>query len=106
MLTDIQIQEAANRIVAALKPKKVILFGSYARGDATEHSDLDLLVVAPENYTKKMDAVIKGYDAVQYLDIPVDVLVYSNESYAKKSNWCSNPAYWASREGKILYVNE
>ena len=105
MLTETQIQEAANRIVAALKPKKVILFGSYARGDATENSDLDLMVIAPENFENRMEATIKGYDAVQYLDIPVDVLVYSAENFAKKSNWCSNPAYWASREGKVLYAN-
>ena len=104
MLTETQIQEAANRIALALKPKKIILFGSYARGDATENSDLDLMVIAPENYTKRRDMMIKGRDAVGIMGVGVDVLVYSYEDYAEKNTWCSNPAYWAAIEGKVLYA--
>lgn len=73
MLTDQQIQEAANRIVAALKPKKVILFGSYARGDATEHSDLDLMVIEPMNTNNEWDSMILGRRAVGTMGTGVDV---------------------------------
>lgn len=49
MLTHSHVQEIATRIAAAAhSPAKVILFGSYGRGDATEHADLDLLVVEHE----------------------------------------------------------
>lgn len=40
------------RLVAAANPSKVILFGSYARGDATEDSDLDLMVIEREASNK------------------------------------------------------
>ena len=33
---------------AGLRTKQAILFGSYARGDAQPHSDIDVLIVAPE----------------------------------------------------------
>lgn len=49
MLTEFAIQQAARQIVsAANSPLKVILFGSYARGEANEGSDLDLIVVERE----------------------------------------------------------
>ncbi|HPO16592.1 MAG TPA: nucleotidyltransferase domain-containing protein [Candidatus Hydrogenedentes bacterium] len=33
---------------AGIHPKSAVLFGSFARGDAHEYSDIDLIVVAPE----------------------------------------------------------
>jgi predicted nucleotidyltransferase len=39
------IQQVARQIVERFRPQKVILFGSYAGGKATGHSDVDLLVV-------------------------------------------------------------
>jgi predicted nucleotidyltransferase len=40
--------------------QRVILFGSGARGDATEHSDIDLLVIAPtrERFYDRMATVL------------------------------------------------
>ena len=45
MVTQEQIEEVKNRLVANYQPNKIILFGSYARGDANEDSDLDIIVV-------------------------------------------------------------
>ncbi len=103
MLTETQIQEAANRIVAALKPKKVILFGSYARGDATENSDLDLMVVEPSTANNELDSMIIGRDAVGIMGIGVDVIVYDGGTFEGRKDWCSSPIKWARLEGKILY---
>ena len=38
-----------DRIVRALDPEKIVLFGSYAYGDPNPHSDVDLLVVMATN---------------------------------------------------------
>jgi len=103
MLSEVDIKSAVKKLVEELSPQKIILFGSYARDEANDYSDLDLLVVQPENYTNKMASFIKAYDSIQYLGIPTDILLYSSDSFAKKSNWCSNAAYWAAREGKVLY---
>lgn len=46
---DAVIQEAARRILEAAPPDtRLILFGSHARGEAGEHSDLDFLVIEPK----------------------------------------------------------
>lgn len=103
MLTNEQIQSAADRIVAALKPKKIILFGSYARGDATEHSDLDLMVIEPTTTKKELDAMILGRDAVGIMGTGVDVIVYDGKTFEGRKDWCSSPIKWARLEGKVLY---
>lgn len=103
MLTEQAIQNAVRRVVeAAHAPLKVILFGSYARGNATEGSDLDLLVVEREVPDTGAEMIRLG-DALIDLDVGVDLLVYSEEEFNKRQHWCSTPVYWAVREGKVLY---
>jgi predicted nucleotidyltransferase len=63
-----------DRLVAALKPRAIWLFGSRARGDAHEESDFDLLVVLPDglpdaayDYQSVAEPVVAcglGYDIV------------------------------------------
>lgn len=50
MVGEAEIQDFVNKVVEEFSPQRVILFGSYARGNATPDSDVDLLVIMP---TKK-----------------------------------------------------
>ena len=103
MLTEQAIQDAVRRVVAvARQPLKVILFGSYARGNATDISDLDLMVVERELPDAGAET-IRLNDALAHLDVDVDLLVYSEQEFNQRRHWCSTPVYWAMREGKVLY---
>jgi predicted nucleotidyltransferase len=103
MLSEQQIMQAVRRVVAAARaPLKVILFGSYGRGEARESSDLDLIVV--ERGTPDAgEEMIRLQDALGDIGADVDLLVYSESDFEKRSNWCSTPVYWAVREGRVLY---
>lgn len=102
MLSASQISESVRRIVSAAQPRKVILFGSYARGDAREDSDLDLLVVERDIVSRGEEmARLRGL--IGAIGVGVDVLVCSEEEAEKKRDWCTSPIYWAFREGKVLY---
>ena len=45
MVNRAQIREFTDAVAQRFHPKRIILFGSYARGTATEDSDVDLLVI-------------------------------------------------------------
>jgi uncharacterized protein len=47
MITLEQIQAFSQQIVDKFQPERIILFGSYAYGQPTKDSDVDLLVILP-----------------------------------------------------------
>jgi len=105
MLAKGSIESSAKKILNVEEPSRIILFGSYARGDATEDSDIDLLVLVnnPENRGRKMVEYRNAIGRVAP-GIGVDILVYSEEEAV-------NPVpgtvlYWALREGKVLYESK
>jgi len=61
MLTVQQIQQTVTAYFKDKPVKKVYLFGSYARGEATEESDVDLLVEYDDRKKK-----VSFYDTIEY----------------------------------------
>ncbi len=108
MALDLPIEETATikrlteELVQAARPKLVILFGSYARGDANEDSDLDVMVVE-ENITNRIDEMVRLNRLVRSLDIAVDLLVVSAEKFQYWRETPGNVYFEAANEGKILY---
>ncbi len=103
MLSQAAIQNAAERLVAAAHyPIKVILFGSYARGDAREDSDLDLLLVEKE-VPDPTGEYLRLREALGPMSVGVDLLIYPQEEFERRHDWCSTPVFWAVREGRVLY---
>jgi predicted nucleotidyltransferase len=102
MLNEQTLQQAVDRIVAAAQPSRVIVFGSYGRGDATEDSDLDLMVIAPE-VENKYEEMIRLNRVVGNVGTGVDLLVYSEKEYQRRSQVPGTVLYWARKEGRVLY---
>jgi predicted nucleotidyltransferase len=103
MLTHSHVQDIAQRIAAAASsPAKVIVFGSYGRGDATEDSDLDLLVVERE-VSDHTEEYLRLREVVGPISVGVDLLLMPQAEFDRRRDWASSPVYWAAREGRVLY---
>ena len=102
MINAAQIAEAVKVLVAAAAPEQVLLFGSHARGDATDESDLDLLVIEREVDDRARE-MVRLRRALRPLRIPVDVLVYSSEDVRRWGHQPGSALFWALREGRTVY---
>lgn len=101
LLSPDMIEDAARRAVAAATdPVRVILFGSYARGDAGKDSDLDLLVIERGGQDKATE-YLRIQEALGSMN--ADVIVQSEEEFDRRSQVRSSLSYWARKEGKVLY---
>ncbi|MBK7001249.1 MAG: nucleotidyltransferase domain-containing protein [Rhodoferax sp.] len=103
MLSPEHIADAARRLVAqAGNPAKVILFGSYARGDADDASDLDMMIVEHE-LTDKAAEYLRLREAIGRTGVGVDLLLVSEQEFERRSQVPGTAAYWAKKEGILLY---
>jgi len=80
MVDEGKIVQAVELLRQAAPGAKIILFGSYARGDATENSDLDLLVIEPQ-VKSRLQEMVRLRRALGSLGVPVDLLVASQELF-------------------------
>lgn len=102
MLSQATIQEAITRLAEAAQPTKIILFGSYARGEARDSSDLDFLVIQREVKSRRRE-MVRLHDVLRPMRIPVDVLVISEALFAEWADTPGTVLYRAQHEGRLVY---
>ena len=98
-----KIQEAVKRLAATYEPLTIYLFGSYAWGEPHEESDLDFMLVVPENVEHTFDLRRKGNRALAGIGFSVDFLFNSPTSFNDRANHPSSLEYKIKKEGKIVY---
>ena len=91
-------------IIREYQPDKIILFGSWARGDADEQSDIDLLVISDRE--KKLPRYKRGLDVRLLLSrfrSPKDILFYTHEDVERWRDVPQTFIHTVLREGRLLY---
>lgn len=97
------LDEIVTRIRGAVRPLRIILFGSAARQEMNSSSDLDLLIIMPEG-THRRRTSRRIFQALRGIGVSKDVIVVTEKDVAE---YGSNPSLVlkpAIEEGRELYA--
>lgn len=105
-VSDKLIRQMADDIVKEVAPEKVILFGSWARGDGGDESDVDFLVIEREAFgphrSRRKEAA-RIWRCLSQYRVSKDILVYSSQDIQEGSKALHQVIAVALDEGKLLY---
>lgn len=96
--------DLVRRVVHAIAPEKILLFGSRARGDHRPDSDIDLLIIQ-QSSRPRHERAIPVHAALSGLPVEVDteVVVYTPEEVEERKGSPAAFVTTALREGKVIY---
>lgn len=105
-VTDELLNGMVRSIVDEVDPEQVILFGSRARGDSREKSDVDLIVIGAQPFgpeRSRHKEIVRLHRAVVGSRVAVDILVFSHEDVDYWRDSLNHVWARALREGTVLY---
>ncbi|MGI4743749.1 MAG: nucleotidyltransferase domain-containing protein [Janthinobacterium lividum] len=105
MITEEQIQAVVRRIVEGYAPDRIILFGSYAYGVPTGHSDLDLLLIKEKAEAKRAERAIAIWQILWHSDFPaMDILIRTPAEMERAAGIFQSVETIAEMQGRLLYA--
>jgi uncharacterized protein len=101
MINRRDIKRVCAQIAREFRPQRIILFGSYAYGEPTPDSDVDLLVVMPLE-GRAMDKAVEISRRLEHR-FPIDLLVRSPEELRQRLEWNDFFLKEATEKGVVMY---
>ena len=98
------LAEIVRRLIEALHPERIYLFGSRARGDAGPDSDYDLMVVVPHLTEPGHRLAQQAHSVLWGLGTAADILVWSREAFDKRLHLKASLPATVLREGTLLHA--
>jgi len=102
-LTVSKLAEITQRLVAALNPQQVVLFGSHAWGQPTDESDADLLVIVERAAEPGYRLAQQAYRSLYGVRYPCDVIVHTREEVERARQVKASLLRKIIEEGRVLY---
>ena len=103
MLSEKIQSDIVSRIVDAIHPHKIILFGSYAYGNPAPDSDVDLVVVTETPLPKRQTSVAL-WNLLGDIPFPKDIIVASREEFDFYSHEAGSVMRTAHEKGVVIYA--
>ena len=98
------MEQIVRFITSKISPEKIILFGSYARGDNSQNSDIDILILIKnlENERKITGALYKAL-LNENIPVSIDFIAVDYDKYNSLKNEIGYIYKTIEREGQTLY---
>lgn len=96
------LDHVTQTIVERFHPKRIVVFGSHARGDAGPDSDLDLFIEM-ETTRRPPDRAIEVSEVFGLRSWPMDIVVYTPEEVCRLRQVNGTLLSVIEKEGKLLY---
>jgi predicted nucleotidyltransferase len=97
---------AVDDIVRCCNPRRVILFGSVARGEEGPDSDLDFMVVLDDLDPKDRIRLMGEIRGAIRARAPIDVLVTDVAAFERWKDVVGSQHYWPARDGEVVYEHD
>ncbi len=97
-----KIKAYTDRVVERLRPQCVVLFGSFARGDVHEGSDVDILVVA-DFEVEFLDRIRVLMDLNDGIGLPLEPVGYTPEEFRSMREAGNRFVQEVLETGQVLY---
>jgi len=102
-ITPEKVRTAIQRIIEVSRPRKLILFGSYIRGNMNLNSDLDILVVTGDDIENPRKESVRIRRALKGIVMSMDILVVQESKLKELTNVPGLIYKEAMREGEVVY---
>lgn len=102
MIAQKHLDRAVHILVQEAHPRKIILFGSGARDEMRDDSDIDLFVIEDQIDDQRRE-MVRLRKALLPLRIPVDVMVADQKTVDQWGSLPGTTMYWALKEGRVLH---
>jgi predicted nucleotidyltransferase len=102
-ITPEKVQTAIKRIIEVSRPRKLILFGSYVRGNMNLNSDLDILVVTGDDIENPRKESVRIRRALKGIVMSMDILVVPESKLEELTNMPGLIYREAMRDGEVVY---
>jgi predicted nucleotidyltransferase len=103
-LSEETINDIVRRLVSALSPRAIYLFGSQLYGEPTRDSDIDVLIIVADDAANHVELARQGYACLHGLGLPVELHFASESRFQRFSTVIGSLHREVRNRGKVLYA--
>ena len=103
-LTKEQLDEIVRRLVEAISPQRIILFGSHAYGTSGPDSDIDVYIVTADDAPDRFELSRKGYAALRDIPLPIELHFCRQRTFDRYATVVGSFQREVKQRGRVVYA--